>query len=205
MKFALGIAGVGGVAGAFATANRLLDLHTQKLRETSAESQRTAQQILTFAAIQEGGTARRGVMETAGVAAEFGITDRGIAFDVVQALQSSMGGDFKQGLDAAREVFAASLAGIPRSWRKRLRFNPSPRAADRLSSCARRSSPGRSRAETRQRSPERRPVLLSSRTSNLTSPLPASWRTSSGTSWRRSSRTRASPSLVRRTTNFSGR
>lgn len=109
-RYAAGLLSVG---GAVAAVNRGYETWLRNIRETAAESEKAARQAITLASIQEGGQARAAVMASAAAASQFGITDRGVAFDVVQSLQSALGGDFKKGLAAAREVFAASLVGVP--------------------------------------------------------------------------------------------
>lgn len=111
--FAGGILGAGGVVAALGLVNRGYETSLKNLREISTEARKAGRDIVAFAALQEGGTKAQRVQQAAGLAAQFGVTDRGQAFDTVQALQSALGGDFKRGLAAARTVFAATQVGIP--------------------------------------------------------------------------------------------
>ncbi len=82
-------------------------------REISAETRKAAIELIEFAALQEGGTKRARVMEAMDLGIRYGITDRGVAWDVVQSMQSAAGGDFQQGMKRAEVIFAAKRVGIP--------------------------------------------------------------------------------------------
>ncbi len=112
-KFAGGLVGAGSVFAAITSVNRGWEIWLKNMREISAESRKATREIISFAALQEGGTKGERVQRAAGLAAQFGVDDRGLAFDTVQALQSALGGDFERGLSASRTVFAASQVGIP--------------------------------------------------------------------------------------------
>jgi len=100
------------VQGAIGTINRLHDTWLQNIRLVSTEAQKASNQMIAFAALQEGGTKAKRVAAAAALASQFGITDRGEAFNTVQALQSARGGDIRAGMTAARTVFAASQVGV---------------------------------------------------------------------------------------------
>lgn len=106
------VAGFATLSGALAAATRLWETHIQNLREAGKETEDLTRKSIAFAALQEGGVKAARVQAASSLAVQFGIRDRGVAFDTVQALQSAMGGDFEKGMEAAREVFAATMAGM---------------------------------------------------------------------------------------------
>jgi len=108
---ALGLGG--GVAGAVMKINQAYEVWLENMREISAEAKRAGDDIIAFAALQEGGTKGQRVMDAAMLAARYGISDRGAAFNAVQALQSAHGGDIEKGMAAAETVFAAKQVGVP--------------------------------------------------------------------------------------------
>lgn len=116
--------GIASGAAAATTATRLLkaahDETVRTMRELSAEARKAANEMVTLAQIQESGTKRAAVLRTAAVAAEYGITDRAMAFDIQQSLQSQLGGNFEGGLQASRQVFAGNQLGIELSAGKEL-------------------------------------------------------------------------------------
>jgi len=109
-SYATGLLSIGaawrGITGTMENALRVQSLF-------ATEAGKAAREYITLAALQEGGTKQQRVLEAAKLASRYGVTDRAAAFDVVQGLQSARGGDFKAGMAAAREVFAASLLGVP--------------------------------------------------------------------------------------------
>lgn len=113
VKFGAGLVGVGSVAAAIGTVNKKYETTLKNLREISAEARKAGDNVIAFAALQEGGTKAERVQRAAGVAAAAGVKDRGLAFTIVQGLQSALGGDFERGLAAAKTVFEASKVGIP--------------------------------------------------------------------------------------------
>lgn len=115
MAAALGL-GVG-VGGAIAKITQGYQTWLDIAREISSETKKAADEIVAFAALQAGGTRAARVQQAQALAVRFGVTDRGQAFDVVQALQSAAGGAdeparFRQGLAAAETVFAATQLGV---------------------------------------------------------------------------------------------
>lgn len=110
-KFAA-LLGVAGIAGAIAKVSSGYNVWLGKIREVTAETKKASNEIVALAALQEGGTKAARVAATAGLAASYGIADRGMAFNAVQALQSARG-SFGAGMKGAATVFAASQMGIP--------------------------------------------------------------------------------------------
>jgi len=119
----IGALGVGaGVAGAVASVNRGYETWLQNMREISAEAGKAAREFVAFAALQEGGAKAGRVRRAAGLATRFGVTDRGLAFDLVQALQSAIAAKepqlteeqaFGKAMGGAGAVFAAAQLGVP--------------------------------------------------------------------------------------------
>lgn len=100
------------VQGAIGAINSAHQTWLQNIRLVSTEAQKASNQMIAFAALQEGGTKAQRVRAASDLATQFGVSDRGEAFNTVQALQSARGGDYRAGLAAARTVFAASQVGI---------------------------------------------------------------------------------------------
>lgn len=93
----------------------------ENIREISRESELASKQLVAFAALQEGGTKAARVRQAVALGAQFGVTDRGVAFDVVQAMQSAIVKQrpdlsdeqaFRHGLAAATNVFRAGQVGV---------------------------------------------------------------------------------------------
>ncbi len=103
----------GGVAGAIALVNQGYETWKKNVREIAEESNKASNDIIAFAALQEGGKKAERVEAAGTLAARYGIADRGEAFQTVQALQSIHGGDFGKGMKAAETVFAGTQVGIP--------------------------------------------------------------------------------------------
>ena len=102
-----------GVAGAVQMVNRGYETWLQNTREVITETKKASNEIISFAALQAGGTKRKRVMQAADLAVKYGISDRAQAYTTVQALQSAHGGDFAKGMEAAETVFAGTQVGIP--------------------------------------------------------------------------------------------
>lgn len=102
-----------GVGGAIAAINRGYETWLQNIREIASEANKASGEIIALAALQEPGQKRERVMEAAALAARYGVSARGEAFDTIQALQSALGGDWRKGMKAAETVFAATQVGIP--------------------------------------------------------------------------------------------
>ncbi len=110
LRYASGVVSVG---AAITALSKGYDVWLKNIRETGTEAEKSARQVIALAALQEGGTKAARVKAASALGARYGITDRGLVFNTVQALQSANGGDFEKGLAGAKTVFAASLAGIP--------------------------------------------------------------------------------------------
>ena len=108
---ALGV--TGGVGGAIAAINKGYEVWLQNTREIFTEARKAGNEIIAFAALQEGGTKAEHVKRAADLGAKYGVLNRGEAFNTVQALQSVHGGDFEAGLRASETVFQAAQLGIP--------------------------------------------------------------------------------------------
>ncbi len=100
-------------SAAIATASKGYEAWLKNIREFGTEARKASDEMIAFAALQEGGTKAKRVMRAARLGVQFGISDRGAAFNAVQALQSALGGDFEAGMKAAATVFAATLVKIP--------------------------------------------------------------------------------------------
>ena len=107
------VTGLLSVSGTIGIINKAYATWMTNIRETGAEANKAANELIAFAALQEGGTKGARVKEAMALARKHGITQRGEAFNTVQALQSALGGDFKAGMKAAGTVFAATQVGIP--------------------------------------------------------------------------------------------
>lgn len=114
------LAGGAGITMAVGKATQAHELWLQTLREISTEATKASSEIIAFAALQEGGTKAARVMEAAGLAQRYGVTERGLAFDTVQALQSAPGSSFERGMASAETVFALSQLGVPLASAKEL-------------------------------------------------------------------------------------
>jgi hypothetical protein len=100
------------VSSAIMKAQQAYEVWKMNAREAAEESRRAAGELSSFLALQEGGEAAERAQRVQALALEFGIKDRGLAYDTVQAMQS-VRGDFEEALIATREVFAASQVDIP--------------------------------------------------------------------------------------------
>lgn len=110
-RYAKLLTGAGGIAAGIALVNRGYATWVKNAREVAAVARKAGNEIIAFAALQAGGTKAAAVRAAGALGAEFGISDRGQAFNTVQALQSRLG-TLGQGLAAARTVFAATQLGI---------------------------------------------------------------------------------------------
>ena len=108
-----GAAGLASIQQALSTINQSYQTWLQNTRAISSEARKAANELIAFAALQEGGTKAQRVNRAATLASRFGVLDRGEAFNTVQALQSARSGDFEAGISAARTVFASTQVGIP--------------------------------------------------------------------------------------------
>ena len=108
-RYAMGMVSLGSAVSA---TNRAWQVWLQNIREASSEVREASHDIIAFAALQEGGTKAARVREAGALAVQYGVTDRGVAYDVVQALQSALG-SWEKGMKAAESVFAGRLVGVP--------------------------------------------------------------------------------------------
>ncbi len=116
------LVGVTGVLGAVNRINAGYEVWLQNTKEIAEATAKASNEIIAFAALQAGGTKAQRVETVTGLAAGFGIQDRGQAFNAVQALQSAIAQArpnlsesqaYESGLRAARTVFRATQVGIP--------------------------------------------------------------------------------------------
>jgi hypothetical protein len=114
------LAGAAGVTGAVGTVVKAYQDWLAVTREIGRETAKATNDIIAFAALQAGGTKAQSVQQAAALAARFGITNRGEAFNTVQALQSVLGGDLQKGLKASESVFGATQVGIPLEFAREL-------------------------------------------------------------------------------------
>jgi len=106
------LAGGASVTAAVYKVNQAYDVWLTNQREISAEVQKASSEMVALAALQEGGTKRQRVLEATALAQRYGITERGVAYDTVQAMQSMLG-SWEEGVKAAGTIFAAQQVGIP--------------------------------------------------------------------------------------------
>jgi len=92
---------------------RLHETWLRNIHRISTETEKASNELIAFAALQEGGTKAKRVQAAANLAMQYGVSDRGEAFNTIQALQSARGGDIQAGMASARTVFAATQVGIP--------------------------------------------------------------------------------------------
>lgn len=116
------LVGVAGVTGALARIIQGHETWAQNLREIATEARRAAGEYVALADLQARGMKAGRVRRAAAAAAAYGVTERGIAFDTVQALQSAIAEarpelteaqQFEAGLAAARTIFAGTQRAIP--------------------------------------------------------------------------------------------
>ena len=107
------LAGGAGILLTIGKINQAYEVWIANQREISQEAKKAQNEIVAFAALQEDGTKRDRVLAAGNLAAQFGVTDRGQAFNTVQALQSVRKGDIVEGTRSARTVFEASQLGVP--------------------------------------------------------------------------------------------
>ena len=105
-------AGLVGVSSTVGMITKGYEAQVAAAKELATESRKASNELVAFAALQEGGTKAQRVHQATALAAQFGITDRGEAFNTVQALQSALGGDFEAGMKAAETTFRATQLGI---------------------------------------------------------------------------------------------
>lgn len=108
-----GAAGLGTVAGVIATINEGYKTWIENIALVSKETKQAASDIVAFAVLQPPGTKAERTRTAVMLGARFGIEDRNVSMDIVQALQSAAKGNLPIGLAAATTVFEANLVGIP--------------------------------------------------------------------------------------------
>lgn len=111
-SFGAGLLGLSGAGGAITLAIASFKTWVEIMREFSAEARKAQGQLVALAAIQEGGQKRAAVTAASRLATQYGITDRGQAFETIQAMQS-IRGSLPAGLAAAEQIFAATRVDIP--------------------------------------------------------------------------------------------
>jgi len=109
----MAIGGGMGIAGAIAKVNEGYQVWLANMQEITQEARKATNEIISFAALQEGGEKAKLVQQASALASRYGVTDRGEAFTTIQAMQSALGGDIAKGLKLAETVFAAGQVGIP--------------------------------------------------------------------------------------------
>lgn len=107
-----GAAGLGSIAGIVSTIAASFMTWRDNMKDVGAETSKAANEMIAFAALQEGGTKAKRVGQAMDLATRFGVLDRGEAFNTVQSLQSARGGDFQAGMKSAETVFAATQLAI---------------------------------------------------------------------------------------------
>ena len=98
-------AAIGGVNQAYRT-------WLNNIQEVAGEAKKATDEMLVFLALQEGGTKAQRAQEMIALALRHGITERGIAFDVGQSIESALG-DWEKAKPLIETVFAAKKVGIP--------------------------------------------------------------------------------------------
>lgn len=99
------------ITAAVAAISRGVQVWLQNMREIAAEGKKAGDEMVALAALQEPGKKRERVMAATKLGARYGIQERGLAYDTVQAMQSASG-SFEQGIKLAETVFAAKQAGM---------------------------------------------------------------------------------------------
>lgn len=93
----------------------------ERIHEVSEASSKAMRDIVAFAALQEGGTKAARVTQASELAASYGVSDRGLAFDVVQSLQSAIRFEdrsksdeqsWREALPASAEAFKLTQLGV---------------------------------------------------------------------------------------------
>lgn len=116
-RYAMGVASIGTAIG---TLKKQYDVWLRDMRASADEAHRATRAYVSLAALQEGGQKAQAVMRATALGARYGITDRDVAYDIVQAMQSRYQGDLTAGLAAAETIFAATQVGIPLELGKEL-------------------------------------------------------------------------------------
>lgn len=126
-KMAAYAGGVLGIGTAIDAVTSKYESWKQRILDVSDTANQAAKEIVTLAALQEGGTAGKRVMETANLAGRYGVANRAEAFDTVQMIQSMLtsaqpGRDptavWNEAMGYAGEVFMATQLGIPIEFAK---------------------------------------------------------------------------------------
>ena len=107
------VGGVASVGTAIMALKSYYNAWRKDIRETSTEARKAAGEYVALAALQAGGGKAEAVRKATALASKYGVAERGVAYDIVQAMQSRYGGDLSKGLAAAGTVFAATQVGIP--------------------------------------------------------------------------------------------
>lgn len=105
-------AGVLSVNAALNAGTQAWEVYLRNIREVSEEAKKANSELVVLATMQGSGQKAQAVQAAARLGASYGITNRALAFDTVQSLQASRGDDFKAGIAAAQQVFAATKVGI---------------------------------------------------------------------------------------------
>ena len=116
-----GLAGPAGITAALAAVSKAYGVWKKDIRDVGKEAKQAADQIIAFAALQEGGTKAQRVKQAARLGAKFGIADQAVAFGAIQSIQSgieastpgiSQADAFELALKEARTVFQATRLDI---------------------------------------------------------------------------------------------
>lgn len=108
----LRLAGPAGALAAFARLGQYMETSATNLREISAEANKAARELVSLASLQQSGARRGAVLAASDLATAYGVTDRGAAFNTIQAMQS-LRGSFAAGLTTSEAIFQATRLGIP--------------------------------------------------------------------------------------------
>jgi len=115
----LGIAGPG---AALAMINQSYQTWLNNAREISSEVRKAADEMIAFAALQEGGAKAERVKRSYALMAQYGILERGTGINIIQSIQSKIAGEhpeltqaevFERTLKQAEPVFGAAQMGVP--------------------------------------------------------------------------------------------
>ncbi len=102
-----------GVAGAVMKITEGYQNWVEITREIATETKKASRALVEFATLQEGGTKMERALEAMNLGTRYGVTEPGLAWDIVQSMQSAAAGDFREGMKRAEVIFAAKYAGIP--------------------------------------------------------------------------------------------
>ncbi len=119
MEYATSVLSVGAAVG---TARVAWQNYLETMREISAEVRKASNEMIAFAALQEGGTKAARVREVAALGVQYGITDRGLVYNTFQAMQSAAlsaqpemteEAAYRSGMAATQTILAAQQVGVP--------------------------------------------------------------------------------------------